>query len=174
VAGVNATDLHALAEEFLAACEESLDTIPTFAPGLAGAPERSFVAPGQPQYDCCPDGQLTVHIPAVNSDPVQPLKNHTRANLVTLTATILRCVPSTDEDGNYPDAVESQAAADQVNADGWALWNHIFNLISAGDLFTLCEKIQWQGLRSITPSGGCGGYTLTLNVQTDGYNETIP
>ena len=174
MAGTGPTDLQTLAEEFLAACVESLNTIPTFAPGLAGAPERSFVSPGQPQYDCCPEGQLTVHIPAVNSDPIQPLKNHIRANLVSLTATILRCVPSTDEDGNYPTVIEAQAAADQVNTDGWALWNHIFNLISAGQLFRLCEKIQWTGLRSITPSGGCGGWTLNLTVQTDGYQEVIP
>jgi hypothetical protein len=169
MAGTGPQDLFALLQEFLEACEASLDTIPTFAPGLAGAPERSFVSPGQPQYDCCPDGQLTVHAAAVNSDPLQPLANQERLNTVFLVATILRCVPSTGEDGNYPEVVESQEAAEQVDADGWALWNHIFNLIRAEELFTLCGKIRWDGLRSITPSGGCGGWTLNLSVEYDGY-----
>lgn len=169
MAGTGPADLQALCQEFLDACIEALDTIPSLSPGLGGAPERSFISPGQPQYDCCPEGQLTVHAQAVISDPIQPIKNHTRANLVNLVATILRCVPATDEDGNYPVASEAEAAAEQVNADGWALWNHIFNLISAGELFRLCEKIQWNGLRSITPSGGCGGWTLGITVQTDGY-----
>ena len=169
MAGTGPLDLQALAEEFLDACVDALDTIPSFDPGLGGAPGRSFVAPGQPQYDCCPDGQLTVHVPLVSSDPVLTLQNHERRNIVTLTATILRCVPASDEAGNYALAADLLAAAEQVNADGWALWNGIFNAISSGDLFRLCDKIQWLGLRSITPSGGCGGWTLTLSVQFDGY-----
>lgn len=169
MAGTGPLDLQALAEEFLDACVDALDTIPTFDPGLGGSPGRSFVAPGQPQYDCCPDGQLTVHVPSVSSLPVLPLENHQRLNVVTLTATILRCVPSSDEAGNYAHAADLLAAAEQVNADGWALWNGIFNAISSGDLFRLCDKIQWLGLRSSTPSGGCGGWTLTLSLQYDGY-----
>ena len=171
MAGTGPCDLYALAQELLSASEEALDTIPSLCPGLGGAPDRLFVSPGQPQYDCCPDGQLTVHVAAVLSDPVQPLKNHTRANLVSFVVTILRCVPSTDESGGYPTVEEEEAAAEQVDADGWALWNHLFNLISAGELFTLCEKIQWNGLRSITPQGGCGGWILSITAQTEGYEE---
>ncbi len=169
MAGTGPLDLQALAQEYLDACVDALDTIPSFDPGLGGSPGRRFISPGQPQYDCCPDGQLTVHVPSVLSDPVGTLKNHERLNTVTLLATILRCVPVSDENGNFAPASEIQAAAEQVNADGWALWNFIFNAISAGDLFRLCDKIQWLGLRSIVPSGGCGGWTLTLAVQTDGY-----
>jgi len=71
------------------------------------------------------------------------------------------------------DPDDAEAAAAQVNADGWALWNHIFNLIRAEQLFIKCSKIIWDGLRSITPQGGCGGYTLTLRVESDGYDEVI-
>jgi len=166
-------DLHALCQEFLDACVESLDTIPTFEPGLGGAPARSFISPGQPQYDCCPDGQLSVHAQAVSSDPLQPLKNEWRKNLVTLVATSLRCVPVADDRGGPAAIADVQAAAEQVDADGWVLWNHIFNLISADQLFTLCGTVLWNGLRSITPSGGCGGWLLTLTVEYDGYQEVI-
>lgn len=173
------SDLQSLLQEFLDACEASLDTIPVFEPGLGGAPARSFISPGQPTYDCaCFDsqddaGQLTVHCLGVDSDPIEPLKNHQRLNIVRLQATILRCVPAMSEDGGPYDPDDAQAAAEQVNADGWALWNHIFNLISAEQLFTLCSKIIWDGLRSITPAGGCGGYTLNLRVEFGGYDEVI-
>lgn len=169
MAGTGPGDLYELAQEYLAACVDALDTIPAFEPGLGGSPARSYVSPGLPQYDCCPDGQLTVHVPSVISDPSLTLKNHERRNIVSLTATILRCVPAADESGNFASVADIQAAAEQVDADGWALWNYIFNAISSGDLFRLCDRIEWLGLRSITPSGGCGGWTLTLSVQFDGY-----
>jgi hypothetical protein len=76
------------------------------------------------------------------------------------------------ENGGPAPVADVQAAAEQTNADAWALWNYIFNLISAGELFRLCEKIQWNGLRSIVPSGGCGGWLLVLTVQTDGYESS--
>lgn len=168
-------DLQSLLQEFLDACEQALDTIPVFEPGLGGAPARSFISPGQPQYDCdCEgDGQLTVHSPAINSDPIEAIKNHERLNIVTLQATILRCGDLWPEGGGPPDPEDATATAAQVNADAWALWNHIFNLISAEALFTVCSKIFWDGLRSITPQGGCVGWVLTLRVERDGYQEVI-
>jgi len=169
------SDLQDLLQEFLDACEASLDTIPFFDPGLGGAPGRSFISPGQPQYDCAcdADGQLTVHALAVDSDPLQPIKNHERLNMVTMQATILRCLNVWADDGGPPDMDAAADSAAQVNADAWALWNHLFNLVSAGQLFTLCSKIIWLGLRSITPQGGCGGWTLTVRVEYGGYEETI-
>ena len=168
--GTGPEDLQALAQEFLDACVEALDTIPMFAPGLGGAPERSFISPGLPAFDCC--DQLTVHVAGVNSDPIQPPKNKNRVNIVSLVATATRCLPTGDNQ-NPPSADDLQDSAAQVNADGWALWNHIFNLIRADLLFTLCGEVLWDGLRSINPQGGCGGYTLNLRVELDGYEETF-
>jgi len=59
MAGAGPEDLQELCQEFLDACIEALDTVPVFAPGLGGAPERSYISPGQSADDCCPD-QLTV------------------------------------------------------------------------------------------------------------------
>jgi hypothetical protein len=76
-----------------------------------------------------------------------------------------------DSNGNPPLEEESQAAAAQVNADAWAIWNHTFNLVRSGELFRLCELVSWDGMRSIIPSGGCGGWTLVVRVKLDGYEE---
>ena len=171
MAGTGPEDLQALCVELLDACVESLNTIPLFAPGLGGAPERSYISPGQSADDCCP--QLTVWAQAVGESPRSPGTFRGKSaldgqiNLVSLVARVLRCVP-----GEAPgDPEDLQAVAEQVNADGWALWNHLFNMVRADELFSVCGEVFWDGLRSVTPSGGCGGWQLFLRVELDGYPD---
>lgn len=167
MAGTSPEDLHVLAQGLLDASIEALNTIPTFAPELGGAPERSFVSPGQPAFDCC--DQLSVHISAVNEQPLGQSNTHkqgARRNLVTLVVTITRCH---DLDVIPPPIAVLNATAEQMNADGWALWNHLWNLMRSGDLLTLCDEVFWDGLRALTPSGGCGGWVLILRGAYEGY-----
>lgn len=170
-------DLNALAEEFLGACIASLDTIPAFAPGLGGAPERSFISPGAPALDCC--DQLTVHANFVQDAPISPggltagrRATYGKVNLVSLVAVIARCVPIITEK-DWPTPAEMDAAAEQLNADAWALWNHTYNLVAAEQLFTRCGEVYWDGINSFAPSGGCGGWNFTVRVRLDGYQEVI-
>ena len=55
MAGEGPADLHSLAQDYLQACVEALDTIPG-SPGVAsgsvGAPTRQFVTYGTPAADC--------------------------------------------------------------------------------------------------------------------------
>lgn len=172
MAGVGPTDLHALAVEFLDACTEALDTIPTYDASLAGAPARRFVAPGTVALDCC--DQLAVNVGILSegsSAPGIPKASTARINRVTLIATISRCVPSPDANLNPPPALAIEEAAEQINADKWALWNHIYNLIGDGLLFDKCCDVVWGPLSPLQPSGGCGGSTLNITVCFDGYQE---
>jgi hypothetical protein len=171
MAGTNALDLHALAEELLDASVDALDTIPTFDPGLAGAPDRTFVPPGLPALDCC--DQLTVHVVAVNESPPGQSNTHktgSRRNIVTLVVTTTRCY-DLPKDGSTPTEAQLSGTAEQLNADGWALWNYLWNLMRSGELLTLCDEVFWDGLRSLTPSGGCGGWVLTLRAAYEGYES---
>ena len=175
--GTDPQDLYTVAQEYLAACVEALDTIPTFSPGLGGVPERSFVSPGLPAFDCC--DQLAVHVSGVTDSPTSMSISTGRSastmktNLVGLVATATRCIPVVSDNGAIPSVTDMEAAAEQINADGWALWNHIYNMIRADLLFTLCGEVFWDGLRSINPQGGCGGYTLSLRVELQGYEESL-
>lgn len=179
MAGVGPEDLHALAEDFLAACVESLDTIPTFAPALGGAPERSFISPGLPVWDCCE--QLTVHVEALVEGDTSPgglatgrRAVYTRENLVVLVASLTRCIPTTGRGGGMdelPWPEDLEAAAAQIHADGWAIWNHIFNMIRVNEFSDRCSEVFWDGMRAYVPSGGCAGWVLTLRVKLDGYEE---
>ena len=70
---------------------------------------------------------------------------------------------------------KADAAAQQIYADRWALWNHIFNMIAAGLLFDRCGNVIWQGMTPITTeaSAECYGSVLTLVVSLDGYEEVF-
>lgn len=178
MAGTGPEDLHALAQELLDACIASLDTIPTFAPALGGAPERSFISPGLPVWDCCE--QMTVHVDSVFESDTSPgglasgrRATHGRINQIAFIVSITRCVPTvgaTPQD-EIPLIEDLQLAAEQIHADGWALWNHLFNLVRDGDLFARCDLVNWDGMRAFFPSGGCGGWELRISVQLDGYEE---
>jgi hypothetical protein len=166
------TDLPDLAEEFLDVCVEVLDTIPTYNATLDGAPERAFVTFQRPIFDCCP--QLTVHVGSLTegaSAPQPPKTSVARINRATLIATIIRCVPT---DAPAIPAV-SAAAAVQVYADRWALWNGIWNRIAEGLLFDKCGNVIWVSMTPIPgeSSGECAGSVLTLSVSLDGYTEAV-
>jgi hypothetical protein len=169
VAGIGPGDLHILAEEFLDACIEALDTIPTYDATLAGAPSRTFVAPGPVALDCCE--QLAVHVGLISEG--HAVIEAARINHATFTVTASRCVPVPDDQGNPPPAAEINAAAEQINADKWALWNHIGNMIDQDMLFDKCCGVDWGPLSPLQPNGGCGGSVLSITVCLDGYEEVL-
>ncbi len=165
MAGVG--DLHALAEEML---QVSVDALDTLAPGFGGSPARAFVTYSEPVADCCP--QITVHVSGIRDAPTQPGgmaagKRHTigKRNYVTLITTLFRCVPTEVE----PPVAEMEAAAEQINNDGWALWNYVFNEIASGRFRDYCSEAIFDGIRPIRASGGCGGWLVQTTFMLDGY-----
>jgi len=169
----DATDLQTLCEEFLAACEDALVTVGLL-PGFDGVPGRSFVTSGLPAADCPP--QLTVHVETISDAATGPggLADGTRHRSARmpqprLIATLFRCVPVPDNSGNPPSAAALESAAAQINADGWALHNVLFNKVMNGSLLEICSNVVWEGLRRYGPSGGAGGWTVTVRAELDGY-----
>lgn len=167
-------DLHVLAQEFLDACASALDTIPSYEPHLLGAQDRQFISPGIPAQDCCE--QLAVFVTPVSEADTTPgglaagkRVKIGRINHVRLFAHTSRCIPTDVE----PPVGQLNAASEQLNADAWALWNHIFNLIESGQLLTLCQEVFFDGITAMTPSGGCGGWIVNVRVELDGYQEDL-
>lgn len=176
MAGTGPGDLNLLCSAFLAACEDALDTIPAAEPELSGTPSRAYVSPGIPALDCC--DQLTVDARSVVEDARSPsgpgsgqrARYGARKNQVALVATITRCIPVINDTKNPPAPAEMESAAAQINADGWALWNVLWNLVRSGNLFTLCGDSS-PTLRQLAPSGGCAGWTLQMVVELEGYES---
>ena len=171
----DATDLQSLCLVVLSAAETALDTIPGFAPALEGAPERTFISAGTPALDCC--DQLAVAAMAVREAATQPgglgagtrHKQNFRINLVGVSIWISRCL---DTGVIPPPAVSLTALAEQTNADGWALWNGLWNEARSGDLVTLCDEIFFDSMTALQPSGQCSGWLLQLRIQLAGYNDS--
>ena len=167
------TDLQTLCLDVLSAAEEALDTIPGFAPGLEGAPARTFINAGQPVFDCCPF--LSVNAATIREAPTEPLglgagtrhRQDFRLNWVGVQVWIARCAVS----GTAPPESSLTEVAEQVNADGWALWNHLWNLARSGDLVSLCDEVFFDALTPLQPSGGCCGWLLSMRLQLAGYEE---
>ena len=165
-------DLYATAQELLDASAASLDTIPTFDPTLNGAPERQLIVFAQPVLDCCE--QLAVSAVQVQDAPLiggLPAGRQVAAKLshVFLAVSISRCYPIADNKGNPPTVAEVEDATRQLDADGWALWNHLYCLWTSEQLFTFCGEVFWDSLRPLGPSGGCAGWVLGIHISLDGY-----
>lgn len=176
------TDLQAAAQELLDASIEALDTIPTFAPALEGAPARTFISPGQPALEGC--DQLCVHVALITDMDTSPGGNAAgrrvaaKKQIVSFVVTISRCV--LDTRGQSADVmnepykeVDLTETAEQTNADAWALWNHLYGLWRSGDLFTLCSALFFDGLRALPEEGARAGWTLALRADLSGY-EDVP
>lgn len=183
MAGVGPEDLYEMAGEFLQAGVQSLDTLIAY--GLDGAPTRAFVSPGEPAADCCP--QLTVHTVGIEEAPTEPTgpggmatgrrATYGRINQPSFILTLFRCVPVPDQQLTKfvpPSEAEGEAAARQLNADAWALWNHLYNLVREKALWSKCQGIFPGPMRALPQQGGCGGWILGYRVRLDGYEEAIP
>lgn len=180
MSGTGPGDLDLVALDFLNAAAAALDTIPTYTglETLKAAPERRFLSPGKPIPDC---DQLTVHVARVTEDATRPTgiavgtrhKQEFRVNLVAFVVTLYRCVPKIGSDLKAP-RVDAQEAADaQLNADAWALWNHIWNGLRSGELLPRCRLVYMDALDALENAGGYGGWRLTIRAQVEGYEQAV-
>ena len=168
-------DLQDLLEAVLAASVAALDTIPGFAPGLEGAPARTFITDGQPALAC---PQLTVNAAPIREAATSPLglgagirhRLSFRKNHVGIQVWIVRCRDTTTP----PDPTLVQAVASQVNADAWALWNYLWNINRAGSsdpIVSLCDEWFMDAATPLQPSGQMAGWTLSIRAELAGYGD---
>ena len=173
----SAGDLYAAAEELLAAAALSLQDAP------GGTISYQAVWPGMPAYDCAP--ALFVHaggprygdtIPL--SPPLQPYQRQVTTgvvNLIELTITVLRCVPTLEQAGQtiaLPSPAAVSAAAEQTMGDVWAIWNGLKNQHRAGTLFQRPSGRREFGFNpavAVRTSGGVGGWEIPCVLELGGY-----
>lgn len=169
------SDLFSLADEFFQACYAALGDTP------AGPPSMAFVAPGPPPWDC---ELLTVHVMTVGLGdtlplvpPLAPLHRAARqgeVNIVQLVATVIRCIPTMDNDGQFPAAADEVAAAAQQYADLWAIWNFCRRAKYLDLLFPPRER-EFGFIPSIVQrqQGGMAGWEIPIYVELDGYKSSL-
>lgn len=174
-------DLYTAAELLLSAAGEALLTAPA-----GGIPMTSqAIWPGAPSFDCIP--ALYVHAGGAQfadtfplSPPLQPhqqIVTTGEVNLVTMTITVLRCVPVVDQTQQsvlLPSAAAISQAASDCYGDLWAIWNHLKNLHRSGALFqTPSGRREFRYLPAVPvrTSGGAGGWEIPVSFELPGYSE---
>lgn len=170
------SDLFDLCDQYLDACVAALADTPE------GPPDRYFVSPGVPSWDC-PE-QLTVHVGAplvADTFPLQPslapahrVTVQGQVDMIQLTATILRCAPTLGDDGTLPTPAQIDAASQQTLADLWAIWNYVKTAKRQNVLFPPKEReFQLDPAVSLNQTGGVCGWQVPIRVQLNGYVATL-
>lgn len=155
--------LTVLFDSILACACSSLDEFSTCL-----CPCRKYVSAGPPVWDnCCPDGQLTVHLerlyvagnfPGANGQSIvcsNPLA-------AEINVTLIRCHPTVDDNGNPPSLTVLDNAANQIHTDLYVMLNALICCLAATakrQPFTILSA------RILGPSGGCVGAEIRLAVQ---------
>jgi len=178
--GTSPTDLYVAAQDLLTAASDACDTVPDAGTTKGGHIVRQYVSPGLPPWDGCP--QLTVHVgSAVLGDtaplqpPLQPgvREGANRAvRLVAFTVTVLRCVPVIGNVGpKTPSPQTISDAAQVIDSDLWAIWNHLAALKRAGLLFPpdKTRVMFFDPAVAVNTSGGTGGWQLQFRVEMPSY-----
>jgi hypothetical protein len=177
-----ALDAHNVAEAFLEAAVDSLNTLT--ADDLAGAPDRQYVATGIPVIDC---EQAVVWISKISEtnareDEIGELgigaRGRTgRVNFVTMTVMVARCIPVAAENKSgrvFAPTVEALAAAsEQTDADAWVLWCGLNAARRDARIADVCDAVAFGDGTALTPSGGFGGWQIPISVQLQGYRVDL-
>lgn len=141
---------------------------------LAGVdlPERQFVSPGLPAWDCeilavqlertfGIAGNLATEI----IEPQLPQAAHAMRG-ATFAVHLIRCVPTLHDDGTnvqVPSVTEEEAAAKVIYTDVQMLLNVIVAGQRAGDL-PGCSGVAFEAWQTVGPQGGLSGGYLRLRL----------
>jgi hypothetical protein len=156
------------ADQVLTVAFNSLNTT------TAGAPDRVYVAPAPPAFDCCP--MLSVVVASLqedNTSPVVPSPVVARrthfGNIIIVDYQIwaIRCAPVMDGD-NLPTPAQIAASALEVQEDGWALWNGFRHAILNEEIFEHCLGAYFDGGLPIAEQGGCVGWLFSIRASIPG------
>ena len=167
------TTLYDFAKELLDDCHDALLTT------SGGATTYEHVNPGTPSLDCC--DSLIVYVNPLGAEPHgggaayeegHQSQRGGRLNVATFKILVTRCLEQPSDGAPLPDA-DLNAAAQEVDADVWAIWNYLTALYRAGSLFQgACSDVWFVNAIPLEPQGGCIGWTITIRAAIDGYAVT--
>lgn len=154
--------------------QELLDLCADAVTAASSEPNRVYVAPPGPAFDC---DQLTVEVRSLGDHPFPAQSTlgagrriHAAINLVGFRVKIVGCVPTLDEEGNPPSEVDSQAAAFGLNKDLYAIWTRVRTAFKDGTLFSgNCSALFFDGGRALDELGGLAGYEIDFRAELEGF-----
>lgn len=136
-------------------------------------PERRYVANGLPAFDC---EQVTVFVentvgitgtPTVEN-PTEWFRDAGHAMRAGIFAvSIIRCVPTMDDEGNPPPVAEENESSQLIYADTVLVLNALIAAEEAGDL-PGGGSVVFRGWTNENAQGGLGGGTLRASISLAG------
>lgn len=160
--------VYELASALLLVAEDALGTT------IGGTPERSYVAPAEPPWDCCPF--LAVFVPAIAEGTTAAgggglaLGHRATAgavNLIGFQILAIRCAPEFSFEG-LPTPAQIESVARQVQQDGWALWNGLRHAIREDLFASLCSEVYLDLGSMVNEQGTCVGWRFSVRVALGG------
>lgn len=139
---------------------------------VGGTPERSYVSPTEPAFDCCPF--LTVYVSALGEAPTSEVgiggRRSTTGSVILATYQVIavRCAPEPGTGTGLPSLQSIESAAQAVMEDGWALWNRMRAAVRCGEMFSECSEVYLDGGVPIPEQGGCVGWQFTIRAAIPG------
>jgi hypothetical protein len=153
-----------------------------------GAPGRSCVIWGAIAWDDCECGQLTVALgrqfptgnsPNEGSAALRSGAQHRQSKCgfpiwgQTLTASILRCAPVQDGQGNAPTCEALSEAALRATEDAWRVRNAVVCCLRGLNADGVLYEWAVTGQDAVGPQGACQGSALTMNVFVDNWCNCV-
>lgn len=177
--------IYDLAQVVLACVCADLDAVAAAVDGQPGCPSRSCVTPGPPAWDNCDGscdgtdtcGQLSVHIARTYPSSTFPQEDRTVLGVrgctpapttaAELVVTLLRCVPTLDENGCPPPCEDLDASSRVLYTDMTTLTNALVCCLpnTAG---RRGRRFVLGASRVLGPLGGCVGIEQRVTVALAG------
>jgi hypothetical protein len=162
------TTLTDYAQDLLGVCENALATT------IGGVPDRSYITPSEPAWDCCPF--LNVQVGGLTEAPTSPLgpaeapalrTKFGNVILARYVITAVRCSPTVNGT-QLPTVAAMNASAAEVLEDGWALWNGLRHAIEDNLIFDGCLGVHFDGAQPLPDQGGCVGWRMVIRASIPG------
>lgn len=139
------------------------------AEGSCGCPCRSCVIVGQPVFDDCCEGQLTVSLQRVFVHDNFPVRAIGPVFCSTPLAaefliTYLQCAPVVKDDGRAPSCDELSDSALKLYSDLYVVERGIICCLSQA---RRKRKFIMADATLITPTGGCHGFEIRLTIEIE-------
>ncbi|MFD9903928.1 hypothetical protein [Streptomyces sp. NPDC059063] len=178
--------VHHLAETLLGCVCQTLNSTAEQIEGQPGCPCRACVVPGTVAWDSCEDpcgtdagsdgGQLTVSVARVVVSPDLGVSRVQEAVVlgarncqlppmaVELVITLLRCAPSSGEDGCPPTCEQLTAAAQVLHVDAASVHNAVVCCFPQTAPSARRYRFTLGQLRTVGPEGECVGIEQRVTV----------
>lgn len=137
--------------------------------GTCPCPCRTCVIVGQPAFDDCCEGQLTVSLerifvhdnfPQRMSGPIfcsSPLA-------AEFSVTYIVCAPLVKDDGTPPSCEELSASALNLYTDLYVIYRALICCLAQSKRK---RKFVMADASPITPDGGCQGFTISITIEIE-------